>query len=149
MILLKFPLTGGVKLMKVYTFADDAATTSASTPPDANITVGQDNGATAGVVSYTDAQGNTSNYLKAYSGGVRNATAALDMNLLPTDATDCSVTWKQVIAGPAAGRDYKNGVLLKGNDPVGTATTGYVQGMKQGYLFIAYNVGVTNTSFRI
>ncbi|MFW0875164.1 hypothetical protein, partial [Rhodococcoides corynebacterioides] len=73
----------------------------------------------------------------------------LDLNLFPSDATDYTVTWKQAIAGPAAGRDYKNGMLLRGTSPVGNATNGYVQGLKQGYLFIAYNVGVTNTAFRI
>jgi hypothetical protein len=142
-------LTGRVSVLKVYTFTDDVATTSAQTPPAANITVGLANGATAGVVSYTDVNGNTSNYLKAYSGGVRNATAALSLDLFPSSSTDYTVTWKQAIVAPGAGKEYKNGVLLRGTEPAGTATTGYVQGLKQGYLFIVYNPGTANAQFRI
>ncbi len=146
---IKVALTGRVSLLKVYTFTDDVASTSAQTPPAANIMVGPANGATAGVVSYTDANGNTGNYLKAYSGGVRNATAALNLDLFPSNATDYTVTWKQAIAAPGTGKEYKNGVLLRGTEPAGTATTGYVQGLKQGYLFIVYNPGTANAQFRI
>lgn len=146
---IKVALSGVVTLVKVYTFTNDVASTSAQTPPAADITVAPSNGATAGVVSYTDSNGNTSNYLKAYSGGVRNATAALNLDMFPSNAPDYAVTWKQVIAAPGTGKEYKNGVLLRGTEPAGTATTGYVQGLKQGYLFIVYNPGTANAQFRI
>src|SRR5690606_6638580 len=89
----------------------------------------------------------TSNTLRAYSGGNRNSTGIVDLNLFPDNATDYSVTWKQNVG---SNTDYKVGMLLRGNDPVGTATTGYVQGIKQGYLFITYrNLGTSRTEFRI
>lgn len=141
-------VSGSVTLQKVYTFTDDVAGTAQTDPPATNITIGTANGATAGVVSHTDLSG-TSNYLKAYSGGARNATGALNLNLFPNDAVNYSVSWKQVLEAPAAGKEYKNGVLLRGTDPEGTATTGYVQGLKQGYLFIVYNSGVASPQFRI
>ncbi len=128
-----------------YTFDTDPARTRASNPPATDITVGKDNTATAGVVSYTDNQGNTSNRLRLYSGGQRNATGVLNLNRFPSAATDYSVSWTQCIetAGPKAG------VLLRGdNARVGTASSGYVQGLMHGYLFIVYNTSNT-TEFRI
>lgn len=147
--LVKVSVSGSVTLQKAYTFTEDTPDTVASNPPAANITVGTDNGATAGVAAHTDNSGNTSNYLKIYSGGARNATGALNLNLFPTDASNYSVTWKQLIEAPGTGKEYKNGVLLRGTAPEGTATTGYVQGLKQGYLFIVYNSGTSTPQFRI
>ncbi|MDI3320864.1 glycoside hydrolase family 98 domain-containing protein [Pinibacter soli] len=141
-------VSGSVTLQKIYSFTDDVAGIAPTDPPAANITTGTSNGATAGVVSRTDLSG-TSNYLKAYSGGARNATGALNLDLFPTDASNYSVSWKQVLEAPAAGKEYKNGVLLRGTNPAGTATTGYVQGLKQGYVFIVYNSGVSSPQFRI
>ena len=140
-------LSGIVKVMKIYDFESDIATTTATSLIASNINLGIGNTATAGVVSYTDANRQTSNYLKGYSGGQRNTTAALDLILFPNSARDYAVTWKQVFL--SSGKDYKNGVLLRGAEPAGTASTGYVQGLKQGYVFVAYNVGQTRTIFRI
>jgi hypothetical protein len=146
----KVLMAGTVKLIKAYTFTDDAATTSASNPPAANISVATGNTATAGIVTYTDAGNSTSNRFRAYSGGQRNATGAMNLDLFPSDATDYSVTWKQSVG--TASIDYKAGVLLRGAAPEGTATTGYVQGLKQGYVFIAYTANGATTKhseFRI
>ncbi|MEI6948160.1 glycoside hydrolase family 98 domain-containing protein [Paraflavisolibacter sp. H34] len=143
-------LAGSVKLQKAYTFTADAATTGAANPPAANITVAAGNTATAGVVDYTDAGGATGNRFRAYSGGQRNATGAMDLNLFPADATDYSVTWKQSVG--TANTDYKAGVLLRGSGEAGTATTGYVQGLRQGYLFIVYTANgqaTKHSEFRV
>ena len=132
-------------LQTVYNFETDIARPRATNPPALNITVGKDNTATAGVVAYTDITNNTSNMLRLYSGGQRNGTGVLDLNLFPTDATDYTVTWKQCIetAGP------KVGVLLRGDkSKVGSSSTGYVQGLMHGYLFIVFNTS-NNTEFRI
>lgn len=144
-------VTGNVIVInsKLYNFSNDVATTSASTPPAADVSVAANNGATAGVASYTDASNKTSNYLRPYGGGLRNATGALDLNLFD-DAADYSVVWKQIIG--SAGNDYKVGMLLRGNAPPGGDNTGYVQGLKQGYLFIVYNNGSASparSEFRI
>jgi hypothetical protein len=99
------------------------------------------------VVSYTDANSVASNMFRPYSGGQRNATGAVNLDLFPDDATDYSVTWKQHIG--TAGIEYKTGVLLRGDtENYGTATTGYVQGLMQGYLFIIYHTG-SSSQFRI
>ncbi len=145
------PLSGRVKptVVKFYDFSSDVASNTASMPPAGNISVATGNGATAGVASFTDLNSKTSNYLRPYSGGARNATGALDLNLF-TEAADYSVVWKQV--NGTAGRDYKVGMLLRGNTPEGTATTGYVQGLKQGYVFIVYSNGAAvpaRSEFRI
>jgi hypothetical protein len=123
---------------KVYNFTSDVAGVSATTPPAINTSIGTNNGATAGVVSYTDGQSNTSNMLKPFSGGVRNATGIINLNSFSQTSSDYSVTWKQCIGTPTT--DYKVGVLLRGDVAnVGGATTGYVQGMMPGYLFLVYN----------
>jgi glucuronoarabinoxylan endo-1,4-beta-xylanase len=142
-------LSGTVNANRIYDFTNDAVTTAATTPPAEGITVASGNSATAGVVSYTDLVPSTSNRFRAYTGGNRNATGVMDLNWFPNNATDYAVTWKEAVGSNA---DYKVGVLLRGNAPVGTATTGYVQGMMQGYLFIAYTAkGSANTAtqFRI
>ncbi len=144
---LRIALSGNIRLMKVYTFTQDVATTAAASPPAVLVSVAASNGATAGVVSYTDNSGNTGNWLRPYSGGTRNATGVLNLDLFDGDAADYSVIWKQAVG--AAGTDYKAGMLLRGVNPAGTSTTGYVQGLKKGYLFLAYNVGQTRTEFRI
>ncbi|WP_114778513.1 glycoside hydrolase family 98 domain-containing protein [Botryobacter ruber] len=133
----------------VYDFSSDNATTSASSPPATGVTVGHMNSATAGVVSYRDANNYTSNMLRPYSNGQRNATGVLDLDLFPKDADDYSVTWKQHLG--SSGVDYKIGVLLRGDtENVGGETTGYVQGIMQGYLFLAYkNQAQNKTEFRI
>jgi hypothetical protein len=120
-----------------YDFTNDIATTSAQTPPAAYTTIGVGSSATAGVVAYTDSRGVTSNMFRAYSGGQRNATGAITLDRFSKTATDYSVTWKECVGSSAS--DYKVGVLLRGNAAkVGDETTGYVQGLMHGYLFIAY-----------
>jgi hypothetical protein len=134
----------------IYDFSKDAATTIATIPPALDMTVGYGNGATAGVASFTDTNNSTSNSLRAYSGGERNGTGVIDLNLFPSNATDYSVTWKQCLA--SIEKDYKVGVLLRGNNTVGTNATGYVAGIRQGYLFIAYTANGATTphsEFRI
>jgi hypothetical protein len=130
-----------------YDFTNDVATTMATSPPAINITIAQGNTAGAGVVSYTDANSVTSNMFRPYSGGQRNATGAVNLDLFPDDATDYSVTWKQHIG--SAGTEYKTGMLLRGDkENYGSANTGYVQGLMQGYLFIVYHTG-SASQFRI
>lgn len=133
----------------LYDFSDDVATTTASTPPAENTAIGLNNGATAGVVSYTDDSGLTSNMIKPYSGGQRNSTGVMDLNLFSKTGTDYSVTWKQCVGTDAA--DYKVGMLMRGDvGKVGGASTGYVQGIMEGYLLLAYTVGGSSHSeFRI
>lgn len=130
-----------------YDFSDDRATLSASNPPAKNISIAKNNSATAGVVSYLDALKNKSNMFKPYSLGQRNSTGVVNLDLFPDNATDYSITWKQHIGSP--GSDYKIGVLLRGDpENVGTSTTGYVQGMMHGYLFIVYHTA-NSSQFRI
>jgi len=145
-------LSGYVSWSRVYDFTNDVATTTAAsgTVPALNMTIGTGNTTTAGVVSYTDANNATSNRFRPYTGGNRNATGIVNLNLFPTNASDYSVTWKQSVG--SASTDYKVGVLLRGNSPVGDASTGYVQGMMNGYVFIAYTAGgaaTPHSEFRI
>lgn len=137
-------VSGTVVSSKVYDFSNDLATAAATNPPANSITVSSPNNATGGVVSYMDKDANVSNRFKAYSGGQRNATGVMNLNLFPNNGTDYSVTWKQAVGSLS---QYKNGVLLRGNAPVGTNITGYVEGMMQGYLFIAYTVTETASSY--
>jgi hypothetical protein len=132
-----------------YDFETDAAKTSATNPPAQHVSVGTGNGATAGVVNYTAANDAASHWLKAYSGGKRNGTGALNLTQFTNMATDYSVSWRQAVA--SSSEEYKVGVLLRGNkDKVGTSTTGYVQGLMQGYVFIVYyNRSTGNGEFRI
>ena len=134
---------------KIYDFSGDVATTSASTPPALNATIGHSSSATAGVVSYTDTKGILSNMLRPYSSGQRNATGVVDLNLFSKMSTDYSVVWKQCVGSSST--DYKVGVLLRGDtSKIGDASTGYVQGLQQGYLFIVYTAGGSSHSeFRI
>ncbi|WP_340110732.1 glycoside hydrolase family 98 domain-containing protein [Maribellus mangrovi] len=133
----------------LYDFSNDMATTIAQTPPAENTAIPLSNGATAGVVSYTDANGLTSNALKPYSGGNRNATGAIDLNLFSQTGTDYSVTWKQSVG--SSGTDYKVGMLMRGDvDNRGSASTGYVQGLMEGYVLLVYTAGGSSHSeFRI
>ncbi len=128
-----------------YNFSDDVATTTGTTPPAKDIVIGIGNSATAGVVSYTDADDITSNVFTPYGTGQRNATGVANLDLFKTDATDYSVTWKQCVGSES----YKVGVLLR-VDPnnVGGSSSGYVQGIMNGYLFIVYTAGYTS-EFRI
>ena len=131
----------------IYDFTSDAATNTAGTPPALNTSVALDNGATAGVVSYTDALSTTSNALRPYSGGQRNSTGVINMGLFSGKGADYLVSWKEYVAG---GKDYKVGVLLRGDaSKIGDASTGYVQGLMQGYLFIAYTKASGGSEFRI
>lgn len=146
-------LSGEVTSSIMYDFTSDAAGASATTPPAQNMSVATGNTATAGVTSYTFAGADnvTSNAFRAYSGGNRNATGVIDLNLFPSNATDYSVTWKEAVG--SANTDYKVGVLLRGSSVVGTdGSTGYVQGIRGGYLFIIYTAGSASTKhseFRI
>jgi hypothetical protein len=131
---------------KMYDFSSDYATTSAQTPPASNTSIGVSNGATAGVVYYTNANGQSGNALTGYSGGVRNGTGIINLNKFSKTSTDYSVTWKQYNGSS----DYKVGVLLRGSTSnVGDASNGYVQGMMQGYVFIVYNKASGGSEFRI
>ncbi len=130
-----------------YNFSNDMAGTTASTPPALNTTIGQGNTATAGVVSFTDANEITSNMLTPYGVGQRNETGVIDLNLFSNKSTNYSVTWKQCIG--SASSPYKIGVLLRGDtNNIAGSTTGYVEGMMHGYLFIVYNTG-SGSEFRI
>jgi hypothetical protein len=146
-------LAGTVTSSRVYDFVTDIATNAAATPPAQNVTIPSGNGTTAGVVNYafTGVYATTSNALRPYSGGVRNATGVLDLGLFPNNATDYAVTWKQAVG--TINTDYKAGVLLRGGAVVGTnATTGYVQGIRSGYLFIVFTnptAAVKHSEFRI
>lgn len=143
-------LEGEVKPQPVsikYNFSNDVATSSAGTPPAANTSIGEGNTATAGVVSYTDADAFTSNVITPYGGGQRNATGTINLELFPKNSTDYSVTWKQYVGSASA--NYKVGMLLRGDTTnIGDNATGYVQGMMHGYLFIANTTG-TASEFRI
>ena len=143
-------LEGKVNPLKVfvnYDFTNDIATTSATTPPAVYTTIGQDNTATGGVVTFTDANNLTSNAIKPYGVGQKNATGVIDLNAFSKTATDYAVTWKQYIGSESTG--YKTGVLLRGNTgSVGNASSGYVQGIMEGYLLLSYNTG-SDTQFRI
>lgn len=134
-------------LRYIYDFTADVASNSPQTPPAKNITVGEGNSATGGVVSFQDSEGQSSNMFKPYAGGQRNATGVMNLNLFPQKATDYSVTWKQYLGTLS---ESKIGVLLRGDtEKTGDASTGYVQGIMQGYLFIAYTVPSARTDFRI
>jgi hypothetical protein len=132
-----------------YDFTKDVATTSANTPPAIYATIGQGNTSTAGVISYTDLNNVTSNVIKPYGGGQKSSTGVIDLNAFSKTATDYSVTWKQYIGSESTA--YKVGILLRGNtEQVGSASSGYVQGILEGYLFLSFNTGSDNkTKFRI
>lgn len=134
-------------ISEVYNFSNDMVTTYATTPPAINATIGDGNAASAGVVSFSDINTDTSNMLKPYGVGQRNATGVINLNAFPQEGTDYSVMWKQHIGSDNT--PYKIGVLLRGNtNKVGTSSTGYVQGIMEGYLFIVYNTG-TSSEFRM
>jgi hypothetical protein len=143
-------LSGSVLPQSVYQsydFNTDAPTTFAGTPPAFQVSVAPGNTATAGVVSFTDTKGVTSNRIRAYSAGQRNGTGALDLKRFSNQSTDYSVTWKECIG--TAGTDYKVGMLLRGDSlRYGDAATYYVDGLRQGYAFIVYN-NASQTQFRI
>jgi hypothetical protein len=137
-----------LSVTKSYTFDADAAKTTATSPPAQNATVAANNGATAGVVGYTDANALAGKLLKAYSGGARNATGVINLSKFVSTGTDYSVTWKQCLG--SAGVERKVGFLLRGDaSNVGDASTGYVQGLQQGYLFIVYTKATGGTEFRM
>lgn len=130
-----------------YDFTNDEPTDVATTPPALNVSVGIGNNATAGVVSYTDGTGTTSNVLKPYGGGQFSSTGVLNMDLFTNRATDYSVTWKLCTGAD----NYKIGVLLRGDpENVGDEISGYVQGIMHGYLFIVqYDRKNSKTKLRI
>ena len=136
-------------ITKIYNFALDEPGTKATNPPALNISVGQDNSATAGVKYYTDSKKVTSKVLKPYKGGQREGTGVLNLDLFSKQATNYSVTWKECLG--SGSENYKIGVLLRGDTAnVGNGVLGYVEGIMHGYLFLAYtNRGSNNTQFRI
>jgi len=134
-------------MTRKYDFSSDVATTVSGTPPALNTSIGSGNGSTAGVVTYKDASNITSNMFKPYSSGIRNVTGVVNLGLFSKKSTDYSVIWKQCLG--ASGTDSKVGVLLRGDSTrLGDASTGYVQGLMNGYLFIAYNT-TGHSEFRI
>ncbi len=142
---LSVALGGSISGSLSYTFDDDVASASAKTPPAKNITIGTGNGASAGVAT---APSSNNNAFRAFSGGERNGTGAATLNLFPEGAVEYSVTWKYTIG--SANTEYKAGILLRGTKPAATASTGYVSGLMQGYLFLLYhNTNKTSTEFRI
>jgi hypothetical protein len=132
----------------VYDFEADN-TSSPSTAPAADVKSGTGNSCTAGVLNFTASGDAASHWLKLQSGGQRNGTGVLTLSRFTDQATDYSVTWRQAVA--SASTDYKVGVLLRGDAAnVGTSSTGYVQGIMQGYVFIAYyNRSTPSVDFRI
>lgn len=145
-------LSGSVEnkpLTKNYDFQSDVAKTYATTPPAKNVSLGQGNTATAGVVSFKDKNGLTSNMLKPYKGGQRESTGILNLDLFSKQATNYTVTWRQILGSDTD--NFKIGVVLRGDSTkIGNGVTGYVNGMMHGYVFIAYtNRGSGNTEFRI
>lgn len=133
-----------------YDFTNDEAATAASIPPAEDITIASGNTAKAGVVSYTDANGETGNMFKPYGFGQKRNTGVVDLNKFSSTATNYTVTWKQCVGGSSK-IDTKAGVLLRGDaSKVGDATNGYVQGIMEGYLFVAhFNRTSGVTEFRI
>jgi hypothetical protein len=132
----------------VYDFEADN-TSSPSTAPAADVKSGTGNSCTAGVLNFTASGDAASHWLKLQSGGQRNGTGVLTLSRFTDQATDYSVTWRQAVA--SASTDYKVGVLLRGDAAnVGTSSKGYVQGIMQGYVFIAYyNRSTPSVDFRI
>lgn len=146
-----FAATANTSYSHVFTYnfsSDIARASTPCNPPAYYLSVGRSNGAKAGVVSYTDANGLTSNVLKTYSQGAKNATGVIDLNAFPKFATDYSVTWKSCVNSPTG--DYKTGVILRGDTARrGTATANYVQGIMEGYLLLPFNNGANGSQFRI
>lgn len=122
-----------------YDFEGDEASEEPTTPPANGVSVGEGNAAKAGVVSFTDAEGEESNMLKIYSAsGSKHATGALTLHKFTEKATDYSVTWRQVLEDDS--RATKAGVVLRAQpDKVGTDSKGYTQGLMNGYYFSVYN----------
>lgn len=131
-----------------YDFQKEIARTELTNPPAYFVTIGKTNAASAGVVSYKDANENVSNVLTPYGVGQRNTTGVLNLNAFPKKATDYSVTWKQY--NDATTGEYKTGVVLRADtSKVGTATTGYVQGFMEGYVLLPYKTPRSGSEFRI
>lgn len=135
------------KVTKIYTFSNDVVSTSAQTPPAMYTSIGQNNSATAGAVSYSNVYGFTGNMIKPYSGGQRNSTGVINLDMFSKKSTDYSVTWTQYVSGTS---ESKVGILVRGDTAnIGDDATGYVQGMMNGYLLLVYTVGTTRSEFRI
>lgn len=131
-----------------YDFENEVARTSAKTPPATDVKAGYMNGSTAGVVNYTDKSGHKSKMLKIYSANSsKHATGVLNLAKFTNQATDYSITWRQVIT--SSNIAHKNGVLLRGNTKVtGNSSKGYTQGIYAGYYISVYNHG-TATDIRM
>lgn len=131
-----------------YDFENEVARTSAKTPPATDVKAGYMNGSTAGVVNYTDNSGHKSKMLKIYSANSsKHATGVLNLAKFTNQATDYSITWRQVIT--SSNIAHKNGVLLRGNTKVtGNSSKGYTQGIYAGYYISVYNHG-TATDIRM
>lgn len=133
-----------------YHFEYDRVGTSAQNPPAKYMSIGKGSTTSGGVVKYTDSRSWSSNMFKPFGSGQRNATGTINLDRFSKTATDYSVTWRQAINSGTS--ETKIGVLLRGDpNQVGDGSTGYVQGMMHGYLFIVYNAnsGTPRTEFRI
>ena len=138
-------VTPGVTTLN-YDFENDVVSVVAKNPPAEDVSRGAGNSCTASVVSYKDAGGSQSKMLKVYSAPSRNGTGVLNLDKFTQEATDYSVTWRQVLTANA---NHKNGVLLRGDvKTVGNASKGYTQGIMAGYYMNVYNHGGV-TEFRI
>lgn len=112
-----------------YTFTNDAASTSATTPPAKYMAL---QSGSAGVISFTDANNVTSNCFTAYSAGSTNGTGVADLERIPV-AGNYTILWKEYY-GTTEGT---KGMLLRANGESGSCA--YAEGMKQGYLFTVTN----------
>ncbi|NLT03293.1 MAG: glycosyl hydrolase family 98 [Bacteroidales bacterium] len=134
-----------------YHFDYDKPSTIAQTPPAMYLSIGKGSTTSGGVVRYADTRSYASNMFKPYNSGQRNATGTINLDRFSKTATDYSVTWRQAIHSGTS--DTKIGVLLRGDpNKVGNGSTGYVEGLMQGYLFIVYNANSGSsprTEFRI
>ncbi len=135
---------------RCYHFEYDKTASVAQAPPAQYLSIGKGSTTSGGVVRYTDARTYTSNMFKPFGSGQRNATGTINLDRFSKTATDYSVTWRQAINSGTS--ETKIGVLLRGDpNKVSDGSTGYVQGMMHGYLFIVYNAnsGTPRTEFRI
>lgn len=130
-----------------YHFQNDKVQTLATVPPAFFTQIGNGNAGSAGVISYTGTDG-VSNVFKPFGVGQRNSTAVVNLKAFPKKASDYSVTWKQYYDTPTEG--YKTGVVLRADtSKVGNATTGYVQGIMNGYVLLPYSNASNGCEFRI
>ena len=89
--------------------------------------------------------GNTTNVLHAKTAGTYNQQTVSDFTNFPTNAADCSVTWKEyhTVTPPA---QLKKAFVLRGS---ATDYGWQPLGVRQGYLFILQNETNGTVTFRI